>query len=86
MPNLLHHRYLPKSDALADEDMNEEFNGLEAKVNQLIALCAHLHAENQRLIAECRASRDEKSRLYKKNREASRQIDEIIDELRAVIQ
>ena len=66
--------------------MNEEFNNFEIKVNQLIALCARLHAENQRLIAECNASRDEKSRLFKKNREASRQIDEIIDELRAVIE
>ena len=66
--------------------MNEELNSLEFKVNQLIGLCTRLHAENQQLIAECRASRDEKSRLYKKNREASRQIDEIIDDLRAIIE
>ena len=79
-------REFPNLDAEADEDMNEELSNLEAKVNQLVALCTRLHAENQQLIADYRASRDEKSRLYKKNREASRQIDEIIEELRGVIE
>ncbi len=65
--------------------MNEQIDDLESKIDQLVALCERLHAENQQLIADCNAARVEKSRMHNKNREASRQIGEIIDELRAVV-
>ncbi len=65
--------------------MSQQLDDLENKVAQLIELCSRLHEENQRLKADCEAARIEKVRLRSRNREASRQIGAIVNELELVL-
>ncbi len=46
--------------------MEAEFNSLEAKVAQFVALCERLRAENQELKQQLAAARGDAKRLHEK--------------------
>ena len=61
--------------------MNEELGGLEGKVAQVIALCASLRDENQRLRGRVSALEDEKEALAERMTEARQRLEGLMDRL-----
>ncbi len=57
---------------------------LEGKIDQLIALCAELNAENRQLKAENEGFQRERKTLLDKNELASNKVEAMIDRLRAM--
>ena len=66
--------------------MNDEITELEEKIAELVARYDTLRAENQMLRTEVEAARSWHVRLYDQNREATRQIQSIIDNLQNIAQ
>lgn len=65
--------------------MERDFAILEERIAQLIGLCERLHAENEALRADNAAARTEQTKLYSKNRDAARQINDIIGDLQTMV-
>lgn len=63
--------------------MNEEFGGLESKVEQVIALCDALRAENDRLRDRIGTLEGEKDALSARMTEARSRLEGIMDRLPA---
>lgn len=62
----------------------EEWQGLEHGVLQLIELCQHLKETNARLVEENRLLQEEKARLQRLIGEAERRLTPILEQLRAL--
>ncbi len=65
--------------------MDTQLEQLEKNVTQLVELCIRLQDQNKQLIAECDLYRSERARMFSKNRDISREIDAIIDELYEIL-
>ena len=61
--------------------MNDEFGGLENKVNQVIALCDALRAENHRLRDLVGALETEKTELTERMATARARLEDLMDRL-----
>ena len=61
--------------------MEDNLTALETRINQLLDLCTQLKTENSRLRIERDTARQAQSNLYKKNREAVKQVKVIISNL-----
>jgi cell division protein ZapB len=63
--------------------MNEHFGRLEGKVEQVIALCDALRAENHRLRGRITALEDEKQTLTERMTDARSRLEGLMDKLPA---
>ncbi|MBA3032084.1 MAG: cell division protein ZapB [Gammaproteobacteria bacterium] len=61
--------------------MNDEFGGLENKVNQVIALCDALRAENHRLRDLVSTIENEKTELTERMATARTRLEDLMDRL-----
>lgn len=61
--------------------MNDALGGLEGKVEQVVALCDALRAENHRLRGRVSALEDEKEALVERMGEARSRLEGLIDRL-----
>ena len=61
--------------------MEDNLTELETRINQLLELCTQLKTENSQLRIERDTARQAQSKLYKKNREAVKQVKVIISNL-----
>jgi cell division protein ZapB len=61
--------------------MNEQLGRLEGKVEQVIALCDALRAENHRLHNRVTALEDEKQTLTERMAEARSRLEGLVDKL-----
>jgi regulator of replication initiation timing len=63
--------------------MNEDLGSLGSKVEQVVALCAFLRAENHRLRGRIGALEDEKQNLADRMSEARTRLEGLMDKLPA---
>ena len=61
-----------------------DFSALEAKVDELVALCDALIQENQKLREEQRAWQDERATLVERNDLAKAKLDAMIERVKSV--
>lgn len=64
----------------------QEFSALEAKVDELIALCDKLARENKQLREDQKSWMEERSRLVERSELAKSKIDATLSQLKSVVE
>lgn len=63
---------------------DQNLKALESKIDELIALCAHLHQENESLKKREHGLLSERSQLIEKNNIARQRVSAMIDKVKAL--
>lgn len=64
--------------------LQDEFNRLENRMQELISLCSKLHLENTSLKSQQGSLVEERARLIKKNELARSKVEKMIDRLKSL--
>ena len=69
---------------MSHPSLPDEFDALESRLQEIVALCSRLHVENQSLKEQQNALVDERAKLIEKNDTARSKVEQMIIRLKSL--